>query len=90
MFAISANKTSQLCNLLVGPVGLEPTTNGLRGHCSTIELQTQASSKPKVSQPVLSFIPDLRDMVKTLKMIRGKQYIARLSDPLLMQVRVWG
>ena len=27
-------------NLMVGPEGFEPSTNGLRGHCSTVELQT--------------------------------------------------
>ena len=26
---------------MVGRLGLEPRTNGLRGHCSTIELTTQ-------------------------------------------------
>jgi hypothetical protein len=30
---------------VVGPVGVEPTTNGLKGHCSTIELQTRVSNK---------------------------------------------
>lgn len=26
---------------VVGPVGFEPTTNGLKGRCSTAELKTQ-------------------------------------------------
>ena len=34
---------------LVGPVGVEPTTNGLKGHCSTIELQTRASGRGKLA-----------------------------------------
>ena len=29
--------------LMVGRVGLEPTANGLKGRCSTIELPTQRS-----------------------------------------------
>ncbi len=31
----------------VGWVGLEPTTNALKGRCSTIELPTRRSSEPK-------------------------------------------
>ena len=33
---------------LVGPVGIEPTTNGLRGHCSTIELRAHKACKTKL------------------------------------------
>ena len=33
---------------MVGEVGVEPTANGLRGHCSTTELLTQSRRKCKV------------------------------------------
>jgi hypothetical protein len=36
---------------MVGRVGLEPTANGLKGRCSTIELPTQRSGfAPEATQ----------------------------------------
>jgi hypothetical protein len=33
---------------MVRPVGIEPTTIGLKGHCSTTELQAQARKEWKL------------------------------------------
>src|SRR6266568_1403411 len=38
-----------LCLRLVGRVGLEPTTNGLKGRCSTTELPTQPRGRVKLN-----------------------------------------
>lgn len=34
---------------MVGEVGVEPTANGLKGHCSTTELLTRVFKKPAES-----------------------------------------
>ena len=39
----------------VGPVGFEPTTNGLKGRCSTAELQAQPEL---ISLPNFGFFAD--------------------------------
>ena len=41
---------------MVGRVGLEPTANGLKGRCSTIELPTQRSGFAPEARKVIALI----------------------------------
>jgi hypothetical protein len=37
---------------MVGRVGFEPTTNGLKGRCSTTELPTQKRARPNILEVI--------------------------------------
>ena len=45
--AKSLGKVEKKGKVMVGRVGLEPTANGLKGRCSTIELPTQRPGSPR-------------------------------------------
>ena len=61
---VSGRKVNLIENRLqnvVGRVGLEPTTNGLKGRCSTTELPTHSTAPPRTSaNPTQRPIPDLK------------------------------